>query len=331
MRIHAIGGFVAAVLLGALDAHAEPSAAQKALAGQVFDDAQKLAAANDFAGACPKYAESNRLDPQLGTLLYLGTCYEKIGKVASAWGSFKDAVDIAIQKHDERETKARAKVAELDPKVPRLVILAPAPPASLEIRADGEIVAKVLWGTKLPVDPGAHALTATADGKRAWKADVSLGIGESKTVTVPSLEDGAAPTAQSAPKPAVAAPSTGAPAEARHADRTLAYVAGGIGVVGVAAGSVTGLMAMGKKTTAEQNCTGSDCNATGKAAGDSAKGLATVSTIAFGVGVAGLAVGTVLWLAAGSSREAAAGERKWQVGAAPAASGGLLLSAGRTW
>src|ERR1700690_321489 len=76
---------------------AESSAASKAVATQLFDDAQALLAKGELASACAKYAESQRLDPQLGTLLHLGDCYERLGKTASAWASFKDAIVIASQ------------------------------------------------------------------------------------------------------------------------------------------------------------------------------------------------------------------------------------------
>jgi hypothetical protein len=44
---------------------------------QLFDEAERLVASGKYADACPKYAESNRLDPQLGVLMYLADCYEE--------------------------------------------------------------------------------------------------------------------------------------------------------------------------------------------------------------------------------------------------------------
>ena len=108
------------VLLGSNVAKADPDAAQAALANQLFDDAEKLMAVDRVSEACPKYAESQRLDPQLGTLLHLGVCYGKVGKTASAWASFKDAADMAARKHDERESVARQYIADLEPRLSRL-------------------------------------------------------------------------------------------------------------------------------------------------------------------------------------------------------------------
>src|SRR5215471_6038057 len=88
--------FAAAAVLVATPALAEPSAQEKAMASQLFDDAEKAIAEGNVTDACPKYAESQRLDPQLGTLLHLGECYARADKSASAWASFKDALEIAV-------------------------------------------------------------------------------------------------------------------------------------------------------------------------------------------------------------------------------------------
>src|SRR5580765_5714710 len=102
MRI--VAGATAALvgLLSTIPARAD-AAHDKAMASQLFDDAEKLFGSGKSAEACPKYNESYRLDPQLGTLLHLGECYAKLGKTAAAWVSFKDAVELAVQKSDPRE------------------------------------------------------------------------------------------------------------------------------------------------------------------------------------------------------------------------------------
>src|SRR5947207_15885135 len=76
-------------------AHAEAGAAQKAAAESLFDDALKAMKSGHFTEACPKLEESERIDPAIGTLLYLGECYEKTGRTASAWATFREAASAA--------------------------------------------------------------------------------------------------------------------------------------------------------------------------------------------------------------------------------------------
>src|SRR5882672_3749411 len=104
---------LAAWLMVPAQALADPTAADRITATQLFDDAEALLAAGNIVGACPKYAESQRLDPQLGTLLHLANCYEKEGKTASAWSGFKEAHELAAKRKDPRQATARARAASL--------------------------------------------------------------------------------------------------------------------------------------------------------------------------------------------------------------------------
>jgi hypothetical protein len=84
----------ACMILGAWEARAEPppsSAQERAAAETLFREARELAIAGKIAEACAGFAESQRLDPHVGTLVYLATCHEQQGKTATAWVEFTEA------------------------------------------------------------------------------------------------------------------------------------------------------------------------------------------------------------------------------------------------
>src|SRR5579862_5648801 len=104
-------GLTAALLVAWASLLVRPAAAQsaseQAAAEALFNQARDLMAAKQYADACPKFAESERLDPAPGTLLNLATCYERNGQIASAWVTFKEAAT-AAHKADQAD---RARLA----------------------------------------------------------------------------------------------------------------------------------------------------------------------------------------------------------------------------
>lgn len=201
---------------------------------------------NRFKEACEAFAGSNEADPSPGTEINLALCNEKQGKLASAWGWYRTAAGLAQQRGQaEREKIAREEAAKLEPRLHRLVLHVKAQPAGFAITRDGQPVPAAALGTDVPIDPGEHVLEATADGKKTWKHVVRIEPGPgTDRVEVPVLED--APVARKDVEPAVGQVTTGGSTQ-----RTIGFVAGGVGIAGAVAAAIFEVVALNEKSKSE--------------------------------------------------------------------------------
>src|SRR5271165_4618178 len=169
----------------------------------LFDEGRKLMAAHDYANACPKLAESQRLAPSGGTLLNLAECYEKNGQTASAWAAWKDAASRAnAAGKADIEKQASDRATALEPTLAKLAITlaAGSDVTGLQVKRDGVLVGHAEFGTALPVDPGSHTVEASAPGKQPWSTKVDVAARQKDASVAVTLVD--APAA--APPPVVA-------------------------------------------------------------------------------------------------------------------------------
>jgi hypothetical protein len=245
----------------------------------------------------------------------LGHCYEKNGQTASAWVTFKDAAAAADVKHRaDWSSRARERAQALEPTLSRLTIEVPpdARISGLQVRRDGVEVGAAVWGTPIPIDPGDHAIEASAPAKKTWSKTAKIGAAaEQAHVVVPSLQDEPAPSAAGAavaPTPATTpvkaspppAPSTPPAAQSEGStQRTLGFVIGGMGIVGVAVGSVFGILAMGSESSSKNLCPTDACASAAAVQDDAnARTQANVSTVAMIAGGAVLVTGVVIYFTA---------------------------------
>src|SRR5690606_6144737 len=68
---------------------AEATGANVAAAEALFESGHEAMSGGDYDTACARFAESNRLDPAVGSLLNLAICEEKRGRLATAWQLYK--------------------------------------------------------------------------------------------------------------------------------------------------------------------------------------------------------------------------------------------------
>lgn len=291
-----------ALVVGLLCAVASPArasdGADKAAATELFNAGRDMMKNGDYAAACPKLAESARLEPTVGALAKLAECEEHERRLVSAYGRWQQALNLARATGDERAADVEREVARVEAIVPKLRITATGLlPVETVIRLDAVELGPAGLGVPLAVEPGAHALQASAPHKVTWSASVETNAdGATTTVTIPPLEDAPtlAPTPTLAPAPALAPTPTPTPSPWRNA----ALVTAGVGIAAVGVGTAFGIAAMNQRNDAA--CPGNVCPDEGSASTlRGAKTSADVSTALFIAGGALLGAGlTVWWLTA---------------------------------
>lgn len=246
----------------------------------------------DFAAACPKLEESQRLDPGGGTLMNLALCHEKLGRTATAWAEFKESYSLGVRDGREARIKlARAHIADLEPRLSR-VKLEPTTPTTpgLKIFVDEVLVGSPTWGFPTPMDPGTHVVRATAMGYLDWTENVVLGVNDASiSVRIPALDK--VPVLVELP-----------PRRGENATPTRKLVGVslmGVGLAGLGIGTGFGILAISKRGESDKFCSGASGCVPGSAGvrlNDSAITYSWVSTAAFAGALVAGGVGAYLAL-----------------------------------
>jgi hypothetical protein len=265
-----------------------------------FANAQKLFKAGKFADALPLFravADSTRSP---NARLYVGHCLEQLGKHADAYKVFslivKELTEHPEDKYEPTREAAVTELAVLNVKVAKLVISLTDLPPELGVTLDGVRVDEKDLGSSIVLLPGAHRVEALANGFAPVRRDVSIEGGEVKTVTLAFRKvDDAQPAAPPvAEQPAV---KTGEPSSgAGGTMRTIGYVAGGVGIAGLAVFAITGLMAKSTFDKLESECAKACSDPDHLGDIDSGKSLQTTANVGLVVGLLGLGGGTTLVL-----------------------------------
>lgn len=300
VRRRGAGLLVALALVAApRSGRAQPSTGAAA-AEALFDDGRELMKRGDLAHACPKLAESQRLDPAPGTALALGACWERAGRVASAHAAFRSAVQLATDERDaDRAAAASERLATLTPRLPRAqLVLASGDaqrPGLVATCDDAPVPAPI--DAPWPVDPGDRVVEVQAPGKQPVRVAFRAFEGAVVDVVIPPLVD----------LPASSAPATRPPPRPRSegwsATTTAGAVVAGAGLATVAVGAVFGITALADASALDElgyDAARSTCPASNLTrcteAYDAATSSGTTATILLAGGGALVAGGVALFL-----------------------------------
>lgn len=267
---------------------AEPSAADKETARALMEQGHGAYDAGHYPEALAPFERAHAIMQLPTTGLWLARTREKLG----SWVEARDlALAVARLPVVAREPDAFAKArrdaetlaAELGPRIPTLEVRIGGVPEGTEVNVfiDGAAVHRASVGVPRKVNPGLRVVTAEAPGFTPGRVEVRVAEGRAEVaqLTLSAATDRAAG--------AEAPDAGGAP--------TLAYVGFVVGAAGLAAGAVTGSLALSRASDARDFCTGNRCAARAVDDIETSNTFADVSTVSFGVGAAGAVFGALVW------------------------------------
>ncbi len=305
----------AAIVVAPLVAHAQaPSPEDMASARVLGTEGVRLADSGDCGAAIPKLEAAEKLYHAPSTLERLGECQISAGRL------------VARQRAQQALAAALPRIGKLR------VHVDGAPPEQVSVTVDGVKMSSALLDVDRPTDPGLHEVKATAPGYTTAATTVRLQDGTGAPVALKLEPDLSASQPASASPPATvpAGPTTqpvavstspsGSPTST-SGNRGLAIGAFAVGGVGVIVGSVFGILALDTKSSLDSHCSNKVCPQSSQPDIDALGPRATVSTIGFGVGIVGLALGAVLLATSHGGVEAHAALTPW-IGIGSAGLGG---------
>jgi hypothetical protein len=175
----------------------------------LFRQGREAMKRGDLDEACPKFAESQELDPSPGTLLNLALCEQRKGEGAHAWAHFRALVDL-LPPGDERAAIARSRAEALSQRLPRLTVrLAPDVHPETRVWFDNVELSADDIDVAFVTDPGLHRISVRAPGRAERRYDITVAEGKSTSLVVAPAQS---PDWQAPPPP----PSPLLPTPWRH-------------------------------------------------------------------------------------------------------------------
>jgi len=253
----------------------------------------------------------------------------KLGKLVAASELYLEAQRIPKDKswqstQTDAQRDAEKERTELLPRIPRLTVsIKGAGPSDVDVLIDGSALPAAMIGSEELQDPGTHKVQGS-HGTELVVETITVKEGDHASVTlqfklvsasavqpgpkVPNQQNQAQPPPMAAPTPASAPlaaqtapqPAPAAPSNKGSTQKTIGWIGVGVGGAGLAAGAVTGFMAMSKRNSLNNDglCSADlkHCAPAASSRVDSYNSFRTISTIGLYAGGVLAATGVTLLL-----------------------------------
>jgi hypothetical protein len=282
------------------------TAEQKQTASKAFEAGMKAVKHKKHDEAYAAFKNSYDAVASPNSHLMMARELVELGRLEEAWAEYEktaaeaDAAAASDKKYESAAQSARNEQNELKKKIGLLVLkVSPEPGSRVTVR--GKEIPQGSWDKPVPVTPGSATVTfIAADGKETTK-EVEAAAGSETPVDL--APQAATPATASSSETSGEASAKLDTSGSKPSLRTWAYVAGGVGIAGVATFAIFGLMNNAKHSKLQDNCNNGQCPADLQSDADAGKRYQTIANIGLVVGVVGLGTGTVLYLISGKQNK----------------------------
>jgi hypothetical protein len=327
---------IPSVALAAGVAPNDATAAQKKQATEHFATGKQALEARNWEKATMELRASLEVVDSPNARLVLARALRDSGNLGDAWAEYGLVVESATKlaasepRYAQTADAATSERAEIEPRLAFVTVTVANAPPDATLKVGGRPVAAPGWMAPVVVPAGTVDVVLTgADGKELARQTVSANVGQKTAVSLdaqPPPPRPAKPVADEKDRQdevrhqatLVPPPSSGSRL------RPYAYVAGGVGIAGMATFGIFGLMDKSTYGDLQNSCPHNVCPPGKQGEVDSGRTQQTVANVGLVVGAVGLATGATLFLLSPSSKASASASARLVVGPGYLGVGGSL-------
>jgi hypothetical protein len=256
-----------------------------------------------FEAALVEFDASRAIVASPNTRLYRARCLRQRGQLVLAYTELGRTMVEALElvKLEARYARtveaATAERKGLESELGFVNVTLHHPRAETRLFVNGEEIRRTAWSEPAPSTPGAVEVRATTPGLPASVRELSVSAGESADVTIDLGPEPATAKAKAPPSVAKTPARTVAqPGRGGSSVRPYAFVAGGVGALGLGAFAVLGALSRRDYQELEGDCEDDRCPTSSRDTIERGRSRQQLANAGLAVGVVGVGAAVTLWL-----------------------------------
>jgi hypothetical protein len=180
---------VATLAASSTPARGQVTESERAAARQLFHEGDELQRAGRFTEALDKFQRAQQFFSAPTNMLRIAECEAALGRLVESAESYRALVRTPLPPgsppaFQAAVDQARGELAQVEPRVPRLVVQLQPATAAPQVQIDGQPVPAALLGEPFPLDPGPHKVLLSASGFVSSEQSVVLKERETRSLQV---------------------------------------------------------------------------------------------------------------------------------------------------